>query len=456
MKKIFVPMAFVALLSFASCSETFEPSVDFGDKTYVNDYSKLVETLKETLNNQTATLAEKLNALNTTMTSGFANVKLSIDAQTGEIKTGFTNVDSKLGTINTNILNGFTAVSGSINTQTNTLKISIDKVAENVDKNNTAIVNLSAQMASSLEALRAEVEKQGGKIVTAIDNQGNVIVTAIDRNSQVISTQYAGVAAAIANQTTTLNNAIAANTAQIAKAITDGNQATVNALTAQNNLLAMLNNSTALLASNTAKIEQAILNGDQATANALSAQNKLIEKLVSYSDGITFNGTADANGKYTSINVTPELWKAAKNDSDIMNFLTNQMQPHGTPTPTPTQYCSYARDFNESQIHEHSIWTKVSDSNETVQLSGYTSQDGVSLCTLTLVSMNSTYRLTISSGCAYPIIYCVKVTDAAGTDRVLYNGGGIASFDVVFVNYNNGYYCPNPTAKVYTTYSYSY
>lgn len=415
MKKIFVPMALVALLSFASCSETFEPSVDFGDKTYVNDYSKLVETLKETLNNQTATLAEKLNALNTTMTNGFANVKLSIDAQTGEIKTGFTNVDSKLGTINTNILNGFTAVSGSINTQTNTLKISIDKVAENVDKNNTAIVNLSAQMASSLEALRAEVEKQGGKIVTAIDNQGNVIVTAIDKNSQVISTQYAGVAAAIANQTTTVKDAIAANAALIAKAITDG---------------------------------------DQATVNALTAQNALLGKLISYSDGLTFNGTADSSGKYTSINVTPELWKAAKSDSEIMNYLTNQMQSHGTPSPTPTQYCSSYRDFNESQIHEHSLWTKVSDSNETVELSGYTTQDGVTLCTLTRVYMYTTYRLTILSGCAFPYIYCVKVTDAASTDRVLYNGGGITSFDVVFVNYNNGYYCPNPTAKVYTTYSY--
>nr|WP_320039309.1 hypothetical protein [uncultured Bacteroides sp.] len=415
MKKIFVPMALVALLSITSCSETFEPSVDFGDRTYVNDYSKLVETLKETLNNQTATLAEKLNALNTTMTNGFANVKLSIDAQTGEIKTGFTNVDSKLGTINTNILNGFTAVSGSINTQTNTLKISIDKVAENVDKNNTAIVNLSAQMASSLEALRAEVEKQGGKIVTAIDNQGNVIVTAIDKNSQVISTQYAGVAAAIANQTTTVKDAIAANAAQIAKAITDG---------------------------------------DQATVNALTAQNALLGKLINYSDGLTFNGTPDYSGKYTSINVTPELWKAAKSDSEIMNYLTNQMQSHGTPAPTPTQYCSSYRNLDESQIHDHSVWTKISDSNETVELSGYTSQDGVTLCTLTRVYMYTTYRLTISSSCAFPYIYYVKVTDAASTDRVLYNGGGITSFDVVFVNYNNGYYCPNPTAKVYTTYSY--
>jgi len=406
-------MAFVALLSITSCSETFEPSVDFGDRTYVNDYSKLIETLKETLNNQTATLAEKLNALNATMTNGFANVKLSIDAQTGEIKTGFTNVDSKLGTINTNILNGFTAVSGSINTQTNTLKISIDKVAENVDKNNTAIVNLSAQMANSLEALRAEVEKQGGKIVTAIDNQGNVVVTAIDKNSQVISTQYAGIAAAITNQTTTVKDAIALNAAQIAKAISDG---------------------------------------DQATVNALTAQNIVLQKLISYSDGLTFNGTADYAGKYTSINVTPELWKAAKSDSEIMNYLTNQMQSHGTPTPTPTQYCSYTNNFDESQIHEHSVWTKVSDSSETVELSGYTTQDGVTLCTLTRVYMYSTYRLTISSGCAFPIIYCVKVTDAAGADRVLYNGSGVSSFDVTFVNYSNGYYSPNPTAKVYTRY----
>lgn len=52
----FLMAIFIAGVYCTSCNMTFEPTVDFGDKSYVNDYSALVDQAKS--------LAEKLDLLN--------------------------------------------------------------------------------------------------------------------------------------------------------------------------------------------------------------------------------------------------------------------------------------------------------------------------------------------------------------------------------------------------------
>lgn len=62
MKKAFIPFLVASMLSTTSCTELFEPTVDYGDQTYINDYSALV-TVGNDLNKSTGEIFEALNKL---------------------------------------------------------------------------------------------------------------------------------------------------------------------------------------------------------------------------------------------------------------------------------------------------------------------------------------------------------------------------------------------------------
>ena len=60
MRKALIPFLVAGMLSATSCTELFEPSVDYGNQTYINDYSALVSAV----NDLNKTLSERFNALN--------------------------------------------------------------------------------------------------------------------------------------------------------------------------------------------------------------------------------------------------------------------------------------------------------------------------------------------------------------------------------------------------------
>lgn len=145
MKKTFMIAALACVLGMGSCSDSFETSLDFGDKTYINDYGKLVDAV----NNLNATLSERLGALNTLLEAGLYNIKVAIDENTGAINLQTTALKDGLGTLNTTFLEGFTALNTTLNSN-------------------------------------------GEKIVNAIGAQGDLIALHLDKNGQLISAQIDG------------------------------------------------------------------------------------------------------------------------------------------------------------------------------------------------------------------------------------------------------------------------
>ena len=107
MKKSFILFLFAGLLSISSCTESFEPNVDYGDRTYINDYTALVSAVNDLNKN----LTDRFDALNTLLKNGMTAIQLSIDANTGTIKIFSEEMKDNLSTINTTLFNGFSAIS---------------------------------------------------------------------------------------------------------------------------------------------------------------------------------------------------------------------------------------------------------------------------------------------------------------------------------------------------------
>ena len=163
-KRICPPLLLAAMLSMTACTEVLEPNVDYGSNTYINDYSALVKAV----NDLQKSLEERFAALNSLLQSGMADIKLSIDENTGKIsvleattKTGLANIDATL-------LDGFTAIAESI--------------ASNGDKIVTAI------------------NTNGDFIKVAINDQGKAISTEVKSLSEILNSTESGLPALVKAQ----------------------------------------------------------------------------------------------------------------------------------------------------------------------------------------------------------------------------------------------------------------
>lgn len=160
-----------------------------------------ISELNETLSSQNAVLQSKLEAINLALTTGLADVKAAntkvgeiLDLRLEAIDAKLSGTNSQLSAINSQLsaLNGNIALmNANITIGYTTIKSSIDKLTGKMEvqlQNNTkALVAMDKNMQASMKALKETVEKQGGKIVTAIGENGEVLVTAIDKNGEVIS-----------------------------------------------------------------------------------------------------------------------------------------------------------------------------------------------------------------------------------------------------------------------------
>ena len=108
MNKKIIALFFAATIGLNSCTEVLEPNVDYGDKTYINDYLALVSAI----NDLSKSFGDRIEALNTLLKNGMAELKLSIDANTGAITVLSQTTQQGLGDINKTLFDGFSPTAG--------------------------------------------------------------------------------------------------------------------------------------------------------------------------------------------------------------------------------------------------------------------------------------------------------------------------------------------------------
>ena len=113
MNKKIITLCFAAAIGLNSCTEVLEPKVDYGDKTYINDYSALVTAI----NDMSKSFGDRIDALNTLLKNGMAELKLSIDANTGAITVLSQTTQQGLSDINKTLFDGFSTLSAQIDAQ---------------------------------------------------------------------------------------------------------------------------------------------------------------------------------------------------------------------------------------------------------------------------------------------------------------------------------------------------
>ena len=397
-----------------------------------------INTLNFILASQNVLLSSKLDAINTTIFSGLAMVTAlesninktldlrltAIDTQLKGTNTELQNANAQLKTLNTtletlngNLVSGFKTVENSINKMSGELSV---KLADNT----TAIVNMEGSMKDNLKSLKDVVDKQGGKIVTAIDKNGVVVAAAINKNGKVISkaitTQGGEIKGAINNNTEQIGlkivgvvNAIKKQTADLNKAIKDG---------------------TASVVASNGKLKTAIENAIKSLENKQDANAKtqidLLKKM------LADNGIYKNPGDNSSIYVDPRLW-AAIQYTDLGGVIANMLTV--AEEPSLTYSAAYAIRNNELENVATMVWAeKIGKGSATLAAGTLQPMDlanGKQVIRVTKVISSITYRFTSRSTSFDRKIVKINYIDSEGKLAITPN-----SMDVTktFKTYNNG------------------
>ena len=356
-----------------------------------------INTLNFILASQNVLLSSKLDAINTTIFSGLAKVTAlesninntldlrltAIDTQLKGTNTELQNANAQLKTLNTtletlngNLVSGFKTVENSINKMSGELSV---KLADNT----TAIVNMEGSMKDNLKSLKDVVDKQGGKIVTAIDKNGVVVAAAINKNGKVISkaitTQGGEIKGAINNNTEQIGlkivgvvNAIKKQTADLNKAIKDG---------------------TASVVASNGELKTAIVDAIKSLENKQDANAKtqidLLKKM------LADNGIYKNPGDNSSIYVDPRLWDVI-NSTDLRRVIANMLTV--AEEPSLTYSAAYAIRNNELENVATMVWAeKIGKGSATLAAGTLQPMDlanGKQVIRVTKVISSITYRFT--------------------------------------------------------------
>ena len=356
-----------------------------------------INTLNFILASQNVLLSSKLDAINTTISSGLAEVTAqesninntldlrltAIDTQLKGTNTELQNANAQLKTLNTtletlngNLVSGFKTVENSINKMSGELSV---KLADNT----TAIVNMEGSMKDNLKSLKNAVDEQGGKIVTAIDKNGVVVAAAINKNGKVISkaitTQGGEIKGAINNNTEQIGlkivgvvNAIKKQTADLNKAIKDG---------------------TASVVASNGELKTAIVDAIKSLENKQDANAKtqidLLKKM------LADNGIYKNPGDNSSIYVDPRLWDVI-NSTDLRRVIANMLTV--AEEPSLTYSAAYAIRNNELENVATMVWAeKIGKGSATLAAGTLQPMDlanGKQVIRVTKVISSITYRFT--------------------------------------------------------------
>lgn len=142
-------LLFAATLGLGSCDDIQDLNLNFGDRTYINDYKGLIDAV----NNLNLTLKERMDALSLLLKQGLADIQVSIDANTGAI----TIVGQNIATLDGDIKDGLSTI-------------------------NTTLFN-------GFKAVCTQIDATGTTIVAAIDNNGNLLRLQIDSTGKLLSAQ---------------------------------------------------------------------------------------------------------------------------------------------------------------------------------------------------------------------------------------------------------------------------
>ena len=397
-----------------------------------------INTLNFILASQNALLRSKLDAINTTIFSGLAMVTVleskinktldlrltAIDTQLKGTNTELQNANAQLKTLNTtlktlngNLVSGFKTVENSINKMSGELSV---KLANNT----TAIVNMEGSMKDNLKSLKDVVDKQGGKIVTAIDKNGVVVAAAINKNGKVISK-------AITTQGGEIKGAINNNTEQIGLAIVG----VVDAITKQTaDLNQAITDGTASVVASNGELKTAIVNAINSLENKQDANAKtqidLLKKM------LADNGIYKNPGDNSSIYVDPRLWDVI-NSTDLRRVIANMLTV--AEEPSLTYSAAYAIRNNELENVATMVWAeKIGKGSATLAAGTLQPMDlanGKQVIRVTKVISSITYRFTSRSTSFDRKIVKINYIDSEGKLAITPN-----SMDVTktFTTYANG------------------
>ncbi len=161
MNKKIIALFFAATIGLNSCTEVLEPNVDYGDKTYINDYSALVSAI----NDLSKSFGDRIEALNTLLKNGMAELKLSIDANTGAITVLSQTTQQGLGDINKTLFDGFSTISAQIDAQGQQIVYALNANGE--------IIRLQLETTGKL--ISAQILATGNELIKAINAQTNTL-----------------------------------------------------------------------------------------------------------------------------------------------------------------------------------------------------------------------------------------------------------------------------------------
>lgn len=256
MKKIYC-LLICGLLTLAACTEEFSPSIDYGARTYINDYQKLVDAV----NNLTSSLEERMNALNKLLETGLADIKISVDVSTNDIQIlsatigeGFNNVNNTLNNINVTLLDGFKSLKTviqdngdrivyALNSNGDLIALHLDENGRLIDGTIKAQVGLliqtlkdnNASMQSKLDAINTIIETGLANIVVKIGDIGSNISVKLEANGGMLDS----LTDALAQNFQSLNNTILEGFAGLNSTLQDNGDRIVYAINNNGDLIAL-------------------------------------------------------------------------------------------------------------------------------------------------------------------------------------------------------------------------
>lgn len=454
MKKVLIPFLVAGMLGATSCTEVFEPTVDYGDQTYINDYSTLVSAV----NDLNKSISERFEALNTLLNKNLVDIKLSIDANTGAIKVLEESMADGLSTINTTLLNGFSALSTQIDETGKKIVIAMDENGEvlrlQIDETGKLI---SAQIETSSKELKEA-------LVTAINSQTTALEEKFDALNGLIKGGFADVTAKIGEVGDALELSIKGldtTLGEINTTMTEGFTTLGTKIDANGNTIATAVNEQgdileAAIEANGTVISTGIKNFKDAYDTAEAANLAKMAELVTAINNLTAaNNTNSANlvtkleqllsdnGIYyddndkTQMYMTPENFATiqdAGTDSNMYKLYANQL------ATLPVTFTSKQVVDATGTTHEHAVFTPntAADAAPLLVASKVQIVDGVAngkeVVRVVKTAVDRNYTVTITSGCAFRNMFAMRLADANGQSEPTFASTQSHSFKLIVYN----------------------
>lgn len=433
MNKKIIALFFAATIGLNSCTEVLEPNVDYGDKTYINDYSALVSAI----NDLSKSFGDRIEALNTLLKNGMAELKLSIDANTGAITVLSQTTQQGLGDINKTLFDGFSTISAQIDAQGQQIVYALNANGE--------IIRLQLETTGKL--ISAQILATGNELIKAINDQTKALNERLNALNTLIQT-------GVIKQLENVNGKLQANTDAI-NAINSTLAGDIK--TALNNINSTLGD----IKTNTATltgvldylkgIDESLDNIDGSIDNIEGSTNELAEalKAILKDNGIYFN----AEGKIAAI--SPTVYDLCQTDTELLDYIKSLA---GQTFEAP-ESITISPNILDSGSEKYSTYrTGVGEIKLRMVLGSYESKPAY----LTeKVREKAVYYIdyegyTLIGGTG---IKTMIINDAKGVKRRDFNAGtypdgafAVADNEVYFYDASTGTLDKNPSIELYNTF----